>query len=173
MTIHSEHPFLPADGERDPLRRLRGRMAAPVTVWTSELDGRRTGWTVSSLLLADGRPSELLGLLDEDAELADVVLQTRTVAVSVLAGGHGGLADAFAGLVPAPGGAFRLGRWRDTEWGPVLEDAVGWVGARLDGGEPERAGWALLIRARVEHVGLAETGDVLAHLRGRYRALEL
>lgn len=172
MTIHSEHPFLPADGERDPLRRLRGRMAAPVTVWTTELDGRRAGWTVSSLLLADGRPSQLVGLLDEDSELADAMLRTRTVAVSVLGGQHRGLADAFAGLMPAPGGPFRLGHWRDTAWGPVLEDAVGWLGARLLAGEPERAGWALLVRAEIEQVELGDTGEVLAHLRGRYRALD-
>lgn len=173
MTIHSGHPFLPGDGERDPLRRLRGRMAAPVTVWTSQLDGRPVGWTVSALLLADGRPSELVGLLDADSDLADVVLRTRTVAVSVLSGSHRRLADAFAGLLPAPGGAFRLGSWRDTEWGPVLGDAAGWLGARLAPGEPVQAGWAVLVRATIEHVQLGETGDVLAHLRGRYRTLEL
>jgi flavin reductase (DIM6/NTAB) family NADH-FMN oxidoreductase RutF len=174
VTIHSEHPFLPPEGERSPVRRLRGRMASPVTVWTAELDGRRAGWTVSSLLLADGQPAELLGLLDEDSDLADTILQTRTLAVSLLAGQHRGLADAFAGLAPAPGGAFRLGTWRDTDWGPVLADGAGWLGVRLVEGEPQHAGWTLLVRAQVEHVALGEAGtDVLAHLRGRYRPLEL
>ncbi len=172
MTIHSEHPFLPPEGERDPLRRLRGRLAAPVTVWTSEHAGRRVGWTVSSLLVADGQPGELVGLLDEDSELADVAMETHTVAVSVLTGSHRQLADAFAGLAPAPGGAFRLGRWLGTAWGPVLEDGAGWLGARLTG-DPQRAGWALLVRASIEHVELSDAAtDVLAHVRGRYRALD-
>lgn len=148
-------------------------MPAPVTVWASTLAGRRSGWTVSSLLLADGRPSELLGLLDEDSELADVVRQTRTVAVSLLTGAHRGLADAFAGIAPAPGGPFRLGHWSDTAWGPVLDDAAGWLGARLGGGEPEHAGWALLVRATIEHVQLGDAADVLGHVRGRYRPLDL
>lgn len=174
MTIHPEHPFLPPEGERNPLRRLRGRMPSPVTVWTSELAGRRVGWTVSSLLVADGHPAEVLGLLDEDSELADVIQQTRTVAISLLGWSHSALADAFAGVAPAPGGAFRLGDWTDTRWGPVLENAPGWLGARLQPGEPEPAGWALLVRATIEHVQLTGVADdVLGYLRGRYRRLEL
>lgn len=174
MTIHSEHPFLPPDGERNQVRRLRGRMPAPVTVWTAELAGRRVGWTVSSVLVADGQPAELLGLLDEDSDLADAVLETRAFAVSLLGGTHRALADAFAGVAPAPGGVFRLGSWRETAWGPVLTDAAGWLGARMLAGQPEHAGWALVIRAEVEHVELGEPAtDVLAHLRGRYRSLEL
>ena len=43
MTIHGDHPFLPPADGRDPLRRWRGRMPAPVSVWTTELDGRPTG----------------------------------------------------------------------------------------------------------------------------------
>jgi flavin reductase (DIM6/NTAB) family NADH-FMN oxidoreductase RutF len=126
------------------------------------------------MLVADGQPAELVGLLDEDSELADVIQQTRTVAVTVLTGAHRGLAEAFAGAAPAPGGAFRLGRWTETSWGPVLDDGAGWVGARLGDGEPEHAGWALLVRATVEHVALGEAAvDVLGHIRGRYRSVEL
>lgn len=173
VTIHSEHPFLPGEGERDPLRRLRGRLVSPVTVWTAELAGRRSGWTVSSVLLADGQPGEVVGLLDEDSELAEAIQRTRTVVVNVLTGAHRGLADAFAGTVPAPGGAFRLGRWTDSSWGPVLSDGAGWLGARLVDAEPDHAGWALLVRAAVEHVELAAADTVLGHVRGRYRALDL
>lgn len=174
MTIHPDHPFLPPTNERDPLRRLRGRTPSPVSVWTSELAGRPAGWTVSSMLIADGRPAELLGLLDEDSDLTGTLLETRTVAVSLLGWQHRGLADAFAGTAPAPGGVFRLGHWLPTPWGPVLQDAVGWLGARLLPGEPQHAGWALLVRATVEQVEVAEgPADVLSHLRGRYRRLEL
>ena len=71
MTIHTEHPFL--DPERDPLRRFRGRLAAPVTVLTGGDGASREGWTVSSLLLADGRPPQMLALLDADSELAEAL----------------------------------------------------------------------------------------------------
>jgi flavin reductase (DIM6/NTAB) family NADH-FMN oxidoreductase RutF len=174
VTIHSEHPFLPPENERSPLRRFRGRMAAPVTVWTTAGDGDRAGLTVSSLMVADGEPAQLLGLIDEDSDLADLLLQTRTVAVSLLGWEHRGLADAFAGTAPAPGGPFRIGAWTQTQWGPVPADAIGWLGARLLPGDPDHAGWALLIRATVEQVELAGASDqqAMAHLRGRYRQLE-
>ena len=178
MSIHGEHPFLPPVGERDPLRRWRGRMPAPVSIWTSTLDGRSTGWTISSFLLAEGRPPEVVGLLDEEADFADQLRSTRRFAVSLLAGSHRQLADVFAGLAPAPGGMFTVGSWRQTDWGPVLDDAVGWLGATVTTAEPgqahsERAGWALLVRGVVEHTELAEPDarGVLCSFRGRYTAL--
>ena len=71
VTIHSDHPFLPPEGERSPLRRFRGRMVAPVSLWTAYAGERRVGWTVSSLLVADGPEPMLLGLLDPDADLTE------------------------------------------------------------------------------------------------------
>jgi flavin reductase (DIM6/NTAB) family NADH-FMN oxidoreductase RutF len=172
VTIHSDHPFLPPESDRDPLRRFRGRMPTPVSVWTTALQHRRAGWTVSSMIVADGEPAELLGLVDEDSALADLVGASRTVAVSLLSWEQRGLADAFAEAAPAPGGPFRLGSWTDTAWGPVLDGARGWLGARLP--EPSgHAGWALLLRGTVEHVQIdsTATGEALGYLRGRYRAL--
>ncbi|GAA2102343.1 hypothetical protein GCM10009841_18710 [Microlunatus panaciterrae] len=174
MTIHSSHPFLPPEDEREPLRRLRGRMPAPVTVWTSADADRRAGWTVSSVLFADGSPAELVGLVDEDSDLWELASETRVLAVSLLGWRHRGLADAFAGMAPAPGGPFRLANWTSTDWGPVLSDTSGWLGARLLDGDPDHAGWGLLVRARIERVELGEVDPdgALAHLRGRYRALD-
>ncbi len=156
-------------------------MPAPVSVWTATQEGRSTGWTLSSFLLADGAPPQVLGLLDEESDLADQLVGTGRFAVSLLAGSHRQLADVFAGQAPAPGGVFTVGRWRQTAWGPVLEDAVGWLGATVTTAErdgpdpagPEHAGWALLVRGTVEHVELAEPDarGVLCSLRGRYLAL--
>ncbi len=180
MTIHGDHPFLPATSERDPLRQWRGRMPAPVSVWTTVLDGRPTGWTISSFLLADGQPPEVLGLVDEEADFADQLARTGRFAVSLLGGQHRQLADVFAGQAPAPGGTFTVGRWHDTAWGPVLDDAVGWLGATVTTAtttttitEREHAGWALLVRGVVEHLAAGEPGEqgVLTSYRGRYTAL--
>jgi flavin reductase (DIM6/NTAB) family NADH-FMN oxidoreductase RutF len=173
VSIHSEHPFLPAEGDRDPLRRFRGRMAQPVTLWCAQHEQRRAGWTVSSMLVADGVPSEVLGLVDEESELADLAERTGTVAVSLLSWNHRNLAEAFAGLAPAPGGAFRLAEWRETRWGPVLADAVGWLGLELTD-TAGRLGWARAFRGRcVEAYVDSGADDVLTHLRGRYRELPL
>ncbi len=173
MTIHPDHPFARPEGDRSPLRRLRGRTPCPVSVWTTGDRVLRSGWTVSSYLLADGDPAELLGLLDEDSALATQLGSTGTVAVSLLGWSHRGLADAFAEVAPAPGGPFTLGTWVDTAWGPVLDDAVGWVGARLVPAPSAHAGWGLLVRATVEHVelGALPVDGVLESFRGRYRAV--
>lgn len=164
MTIHPEHPFVPPEDERDPLRRLRGRMAAPVTVWTSGAGADRHGLTISSVLVAEGEPGRLLGLVDEDSSFWESG-PTR-VAVNLLGPEHRYLAEVFAGAAPAPGGMFTQGSWTDGEWGPVLDGAAGWVGLRL---EPQvrEVGWRLLVEGVVEHVEIGST-DPLVHLRGRY-----
>lgn len=174
VSIHSEHPFATAGGDRNPLRRLRGRMPSPVSVWTAESGSRRVGWTLSSFLVADGKPAQVIGVLDEDSDLADVLAAAPDApfVLNLLGWSHRGLADVFAGLAPAPGGAFRVGRWTGSDWGPVLTDAPAWLGARILG-PLDHAGWGLLVRAVVEHVEIGPDPDagMLAYVRGRYRAV--
>ena len=173
MSIHSEHPFLPPDSDRDPLRRFRGRLAQPVTLWCAQDGTSRAGWTVSSLLVADGDPVEILGLIDEESDLADLAEQTGRVAVSLLRWDHRNLADAFAGLTPAPGGPFRLAEWQQTTWGPVLTDAAGWLGVELTD-TSSHLGWGRAFRGRCAEVHVDPLAlDVLSHLRGRYQKLSL
>lgn len=172
MTIHPDHPFLPPEGDRDPVRRLRARMPSPVSLWATDAGGDRTGLTVSSMLLADGEPPRALALVDEDSDLWDALEQTRTAAVSLLSWRHRAIADAFAGVAPAPGGPFRLSSWEPTDWGPVVADAIAWAGVRLEPGEPRHAGWALLVDAIIEHVEIVDADDEpMTHVRGRYRQL--
>lgn len=166
MTIHSDHPFVPPEGGRDPLRRLRGRLPSPVSVWTTG-DGReRAGLTISSLLVADGEPGRVLGLVDGDSDFWDA--DPSAWVVNVLGAEHRFLADAFAGTAPAPGGPFTLGSWTDSEWGPVLAATAGWVGVRRADVEPREVGWGLLVEGVVEHVEIGDA-DAMVHVRGRYR----
>jgi flavin reductase (DIM6/NTAB) family NADH-FMN oxidoreductase RutF len=171
VTIHPDHPFVTPVAERDPVRRFRGRMPQPVTLWCAGSGAERAGWTVSSLLVAEGRPAALAGLVDVDSDLAERVVETGRVAVSLLDWEHRALGDAFAGLAPAPGGVFRLGDWQQTEWGPVLARTPGWLGAVVVDAT-RRLGWSLLVEASIEHVAIG-TEDValLTHVRGRYRSL--
>ena len=165
MTIHHEHPFATPDGERDVLRRLRGRLPSAVSVLSTGQGRGRAGLTVSSVLLAAGEPARLLALVDEESDLWDA--RPSTLVVNVLGSPHRYLADAFAGTAPAPGGPFTLGSWSDGAWGPELDDAVARVGVRLDAEEPAHEGWGLLLRGTVEHLDLSD-GEALLHLRGRY-----
>lgn len=174
VTIHSEHPFLPPESERDPVRRFRGRLGGAVTLWTTgsgDQPKARAGLAVSSLLVAAGEPAHVLALLDPDSELVDRLRHTRVAVVQLLQWEQRRLADAFAGVLPAPGGAFRLGEWTESPWGPVLDGVSGWAGVRL--ADPQAAvGWSLLVDAVVEHIEIGVEFAPLVHRRGRYRRLD-
>jgi flavin reductase (DIM6/NTAB) family NADH-FMN oxidoreductase RutF len=174
VTIHHSHPFLADEQDRNPLRRFRGRMASPVSIWAASNNGTRAGWTLSSFLVADGDPAEVIGLIDEESPLADLLAETSNLTVNLLGWRQRALADAFAGVGPAPGGPFTLETWHDTDWGPVLEDSLGWIGARVEP-HPDRAGWGLLLRAVVERVEIPSdpVDDLLCYVHGRYRSLPL
>lgn len=167
MSIHAEHPFAAPDGERDPLRRLRGRLPQAVTVWTTGEGPGREGWTLSSVLLADGRPAQVVGLLDPDSDLAEELAVGTPVTVNLLAEHQHGVAEAFARLAPSPGGPFRTGRWQPGSHGPRLEEAAGWVAGTVLTLRPG-VGWSTMVRLEVADLGLDPGRDVLVHHRGRY-----
>lgn len=164
VTIHSDHPFATPEEDKDPLRRLRGRLAAPVTVWAVGAGGARSGLTVSSVLIADGDPPHVVGLIDAESDFW--LEEPQRWVINVLAARHRFLADAFAGTAPSPGGPFRLGEWTDTAWGPALVDAAGWLGVSV-GPDARKVGWRALVEATVEHVEAFDRMP-LVHLRGRY-----
>lgn len=169
MTIHSEHPFVPAEADRDPVRRLRGRVGGTVSLWTSGTGAGRAGLTVSSYLVSPGDPAHVVGLLHPESELLERVLETGTAVVQLLEWRDRELADVFAGMFPAPGGAFRRGTWEQTEWGPVLTTASAWAGVRLSPDGAQRpVGWSDLVDTVVETVVIGEEQDPLVHRRGRY-----
>ena len=66
----------------------------------------------------------MIGLIDEESALADILAEATTVTVNLLGWDQRALADAFAGVAPAPGGPFALAGWTDTEWGPVLVESL-------------------------------------------------
>lgn len=137
-----------------------------MTVWTCGSGTERSGLTVSSVLVADGEPGQVLGLIDEDSDFWEA--EPQTWVVNVLGVKHRFLADAFAGTAPAPGGPFTLGTWQDSPWGPVLADTAGWIGVRRSALEPRHVGWGLLVEGTVEHIEVGDA-DAMVHLRGRYR----
>jgi flavin reductase (DIM6/NTAB) family NADH-FMN oxidoreductase RutF len=187
MTIHSTDPFAVPDDQRSTVRRLRGRLPSPVTIWTSGAGPDRVGLTVSSLLVIDGDPGRIIGLIGDESELWPVIESTGRFAVIQLGAADRQMADRFAGLLPAPGGPFRDGDWMQTEYGPVPvsgggEDGAGateptfrpartWAGCRLD--SARAFGWGLLIEGTINLIEFVRADQTLMHLGGRYSDIPL
>jgi flavin reductase (DIM6/NTAB) family NADH-FMN oxidoreductase RutF len=163
MTIHSSNPFA---ADPDPVRRFRGRLGGAVSLWTAGAGAERAGLTVSSVMVANGDPARVLGLLDPDSDLADVLVSTGLGVVQLLEWDDRDLADAFGAVAPAPGGPFRLGQWTDSDHGPVLADRTRAL-VRLE--TTTEVGWSVLATAVIEDVVMVEDRTPLEHRRGRYR----
>jgi len=166
MTISPSDPFATPDHLRSPVRRLRGRLPAAVTLWTAP---GPAGLAVSSTLVVEGEPGRLLGVLDEESDLWTAVEAAGRFAVTALTPKDRQLADRFAGLMPAPGGLFAGDGWQETGYGPVPTDRGTWAGCRLDAARP--LGWGLLVEATIERIELGEAEPPLVYHRGRYREL--
>jgi len=168
VTIHSGHPF--ADPEPDRVRRFRGRLGGAVSLWTTGEGRSRAGLTISSLMVANGEPPQILALVDPDSDFLTAVRETEACVVQVLSWRDRALAEMFAGTAPAPGGAFGHAEWEQTPWGPRLTSATSWAHAvPIDEHE---VGWSTLLTCRLEeaHV-LDETEPALGHRRGRFHPL--
>lgn len=166
MTIHSSNPFAtPAD----PVRRFRGRLGGAVSLWTAGTDDDRAGLTVSSVMVANGEPGRVLGLLDPDATLTEVLIETGLGVVQLLEWADRDLADAFGGVAPAPGGPFTLGEWEHTAHGPALVERSRAL-VRVE--STAEVGWSVLVTAVIEEAQLVAERRPLEHRRGRYRAVD-
>jgi flavin reductase (DIM6/NTAB) family NADH-FMN oxidoreductase RutF len=169
VTIHSSHPFDSPGADRDPARQLRGRVGTTVSLWTAGSGRGRAGLTVSSYLVAAGDPSRIVAVLHPESDLLERLEEVGTAVVALLDWRHRELAEVFAGLMPAPGGPFRSGEWRDTDWGPLLTTLTTWAGVRLDPGATRDVGWSRLVEVVIEHVEIGDDAEPLVHRRGRYQ----
>ena len=162
--IHTSDPFATPESDKSDVRRLRGRLAAPVTLWTAP---GPSGLTVSSVLIADGEPGRVVGLIDEESDFWAAAEAAGRFTVTPLTPADRQLADRFAGLMPAPGGLFATGDWAETPYGPVPRHVGTWAGCRLASHRP--CGWALLVEAVIDTVEAGPAPAPLVHYRGRYR----
>ncbi len=168
--IHEgQHPFHAPEAERDPVRRLRGRLAAPVTIITA---GDNEGWaglTVSSLMLAEGEPGSVHFMAGPTADIVDVIERTDRFVVHVLSQDHRVLSDVFSGRRPSPGGPFTGISVAATDWGPAIEAIDD--RAFCSGVQAVERGYSLLVSATIDAVDVSDLASPLVYFRGAYRDL--
>jgi 3-hydroxy-9,10-secoandrosta-1,3,5(10)-triene-9,17-dione monooxygenase reductase component len=170
IRIGGQHPFATPPERRDPARRLRGRLVAPVTVWTAGDLATGAGLTVSSVLVAEGQPASMLGLVDPTSAFLEAARRTGAFVVHVLGVGDQGLAERFGEVRPPIRGAFTGLEVSESRWGPVLGGSRPWVACRLAGAAT--VGYAELVEGEIERLELHDLDDPLAWLHGRFRRVE-
>ena len=168
--IHEEHPFAPTPEDRDPARRYRGRLVAPVTIVTAGDRDERVGLTISSLVISEGQPPVVYLLVGPTTDLRYAIEETSRFVIHVAEAGHRGLADIFAGVRPAPGGPFLGLETDDSDYGPV----IAMLGSRayctlLRASEDS---YSILVAATMDRIDITNLDDPLTYFRGRYRLLE-
>jgi len=164
--IHDEHPFTTPPGLRDPVRRFRGRLAAPVTLVTSGTTDRRTGLTVSSMLVADGSPSYVHFLAGRGTDLWEEIQDTGAFIVHILGREHRELSDRFALTRPSPGGLFRGIEAADTDFGPEITAVGSRAYCRLVGHFDDT--FHALVHGAIVEIVLDDLRDPLQYFRGEY-----
>ena len=165
--VHYEDPFRTPRDQEDPTRRFRGSLAKGVTIWTAGAGETKAGLTVSSLMVAEGKPSHVLGLINDTTDLYGALLDSGRFVVHLLGRSDQVLAEVFAGTRPAPGGQFEDLELEDTDWGPMIIRLLPRAYCTLrDTAQP---GFQKLVRGRIDKIELGDGSEPLVHYRGRYR----
>ena len=158
-------PFLTPEEKKDLSRRLRGRLASPVSVWTAWASDRRAvGLTVSSLMVGEGDPAFILGLVGPLSDLWEAIEASGRFVVHVLGANHVRLADQMAGRYPDD--PFRGVSITEAEAGPVLTGIETRATCTLV--DRREVGWSLLVHGRIDSVELGPVERPLVHYRSGY-----
>ena len=131
IRVGSQAPFTVPPERRDPARRLRGRLVAPVTVWTAGRPPGGAGLTVSSVLAAGDQ-----ALAERFSEIRPPIrgpFERLRVAESpwgpVLGGNRPRAACRLAGSAPVGHGELVEGVIEQLEL-PDLEDPLAYLHGR-------------------------------------------
>lgn len=167
--IHEENPFLDPADQRDPVRRFRGRLSAPVTIVTAGMGSDRSGLTVSSLFVVEGESGIVQLVVGPTSDLWAAVEATGRFVIHICSEEDRSSAEVFAGLRPNPGGLFAGLDVETSEWGPVITS----LGERAycEMLDMTVVGFSGLITATIDHLNLSNLEDPLVYFRGRYRSL--
>jgi flavin reductase (DIM6/NTAB) family NADH-FMN oxidoreductase RutF len=168
--IHEgENPFATPEADRDPVRRFRGRLTAPVTILTTGASDERAGLTVSSLMVSEGDPGRIHLLLGPTADVYDLLGPGGRFVIHILGREHRDLSEIFAGRRPNPGGLFAGSDVSQTEWGPVIDELPDRAYCTVE--DAVEYGYSVLVTAAIDRVEAADLADPLVYFRGSYRGL--
>jgi flavin reductase (DIM6/NTAB) family NADH-FMN oxidoreductase RutF len=168
--IHAENPFADDPDSRDPVRRFRGRLSAPVTIVTAGDEDRRTGLTVSSLLVIEGEPGRVEMVVGPTTDLWDRVAETGRFVIHICDESHRALTEVFAGLRPSPGGIFADTEVFGSEWGPLIAGLADRAYCSLE--DRREVGYSGLVTGRIDHVEAGDLTRPLVYFRGSYHGLQ-
>lgn len=168
--IHEDvDPFATPEDDRDPERRFRGRLAAPVTVITAGDASDRTGMTVSSIVVSEGQPGKVHFIAAPTADLCDVIDRSGRFVVHILGTDHREISEIFAERRPSPGGLFAGVAYGDGAWGPVLTEVAD--RAYCSAARSTTEGYSLLVSGDIDEIDTEDLEDPLVYFRGRYRQI--
>jgi 3-hydroxy-9,10-secoandrosta-1,3,5(10)-triene-9,17-dione monooxygenase reductase component len=162
------NPWADPPSDRDPIRQARARLPAPVTVWTAG-DTEWAGLTVSSLVLAQGEPGRLVGLVGPDTDWAEAVERTGVFVVHLLVDRpeHRRLAQHFAGSLRADP---ELVQVSPSPHGPRLLEVPDQLACRVI--SHHSCGWSELYEAEVDEARLGPARPGLLWYRGEFHRLQ-
>jgi hypothetical protein len=141
---------------------------APVTGWTAGQLPGGAGLTVSLVLVPQGQPARLLGLLDPTSVVWETVLEPRVLVVQVLAAGDQALAERCSKVRPPIRGSFERLAVAGSPWSGAGGSRPG-AACRLAGSTP--VGYAELVQGQVEQLELPDLEDPLASRHGGSRSV--
>lgn len=167
--IHGENPFTESPDQRDPVRRFRGRLTAPVTIVTSGSGSALTGLTVSSLMVIEGEPGLIHMVVGPTSDLWGVAEESGAFVVHVCHDEDRNLAQVFAGLYPSPGGIFAGLNVVESEHGPVIDHLANRAFCSFV--DKREVGYSGIMTGEIERVEAANITDPLVYFRGGYRSL--
>lgn len=167
--IHGDNPFVDDPDSWDPVRRFRGRLSAPVTVFTSGDDNERTGLTVSSLMVIEGEPGRVEAVVGPTTDLWELAEETGRFVIHICTDEHHALAQVFAGLRPSPGGIFAGLDVSQSEWGPVIESVGNRAFCTFE--TKREVGYSGIVTGRIDEVEPVDLANPLAYFRGSFRSL--
>jgi 3-hydroxy-9,10-secoandrosta-1,3,5(10)-triene-9,17-dione monooxygenase reductase component len=167
--IHGDNPFVDDPDSRDPVRRFRGRLSAPVTIFTSGDETARTGLTISSLIIIEGEPGYVEAVVGPTTDLWDLVEETGRFVVHICTDEQRGMAQVFAGLRPSPGGIFSGLEVTESRWGPVIDELGNRAFCTFE--ERREVGYSGIVSGRIDQVEPVGLANPLAYYRGSFRSL--
>lgn len=167
--IHGDNPFVDDPDSRDPVRRFRGRLSAPVTIFTAGQADERTGLTVSSLIVIEGEPGRIEAVVGPTTDLWDLVEESGRFVVHICTAEHREMAQVFAGLRPSPGGVFAGLEMEQSEWGPVIETVGNRAFCTLE--NRREVGYSGVVTGRIDRVEPVNLTNPLVYFRGSFHTL--